>query len=332
MGLSNMDAQVYLRSLRENVKPRVPAPIEQILERRSRQLNIEKEEARAILTKYDGLSFDGLEMFLKDVLIEPFLDILPPQVSQELRSVPMGVLPTFNPNALAIQVPGNGPLIVLHSELLAAVSFYNELQLLAGRLLSKQKIGEAVQLLHSGHGFVVGCFGMERSLNYPILPDLPSSTDYDRVQMKTLANELFIIAHEFAHVHLGHLRGLATMPLVTRDNSVVVNVYNRNQQMELDADVQAVEWLARLRGRGTQKGALALPSVSVAMAVEVLMLVHVVEVNIPRNTRQSSHPPAIQRLQHILNDCPDILETDDKEFIADMMNDALDTESFRTDC
>ena len=138
-----MDAKAYLKSLRKNMKPRVPAPIEQILERRSRQLHMKEQEIQLMLNKYDSSSLDGTEMMMKDILIEPFLGLLPLQVSQELRDVPVGVLPTFDPNARAIQVPGNGPLILLHSELLEAVSFYSELQFLAATLLKKQKVDEA---------------------------------------------------------------------------------------------------------------------------------------------------------------------------------------------
>jgi len=39
----------------------------------------------------------------------------------------------------------------------------------------------------------------------------------------------------------------------------------------------------------------------------------------------------MQRLQHILDTCSGILETDDKGFIAEMIANASDIESFRTD-
>lgn len=324
-----MDSIAYLRLLQNNVKPRVAPPIEEILKLRSQQFNINIEDMRRILDNYDIFSLEGQEKFYRDFLIDPFLHMLPAEVNIGLNNIYIGILPTFNPNAFAVQVPDDGPLIILHTELLAAVSYYNELQILAGKHFLKNEIEAGLSLLKSGHQFVVDCFREDRPINYPILPPVLTEKELLTVQLKTLVNESFIIAHEFAHIYLGHLGKSGTGLMGIKDKKVAVNIYNVDQQMELDADVQSVKWLAYLGNKDVKHGALFLPF-SVGIAVEVLMLIHIVEVNLPRDINTSSHPSAITRLQHISDVCSSILNKHDEEFINDMILNASDIDSFKT--
>jgi hypothetical protein len=321
-----LDSLAYLRLLQKNVPPRAPAPFDEIIKLRSGEFNKTIAEMRRISNKYSILSLEGQEKFLKDFLIDPFLRNIPPNISAELKDIRVGMLPTFNPNASAIQVPGNGPLIILHTELLAAISFYNELQILAGKHYLKSEFDEGSNLQNFGHKFLVDCFRKDRTVNFPILPLTLSEKEMIIVQRKTLSNELFIIAHEFAHIYLKHFHKNKISALNIAGKGISIRRYDMAQQSELDADIQAVKWLAYINDN-KDKNDLTLPSVG--MAVEVLMLVHIFEINQPRNMKTSSHPLAITRLQNISDKCESILNKLDREFIAGMVDNAADTNSFK---
>lgn len=319
----------YLRLLQNNAEIKIGPPEREILEHRSRQYGISVEEYLRITGKNNLYSVEGQGKYFDENVIAPFLAVLPGEVSKVLKDIHVGILPTYNPNASTIRVPGDGPLIVLHTELLSAISFYNELQAIVGKQLESGPIEIGKNLLYSGHRVIVEYFKQIRKANYPTLPDTLSPGELDRVQYKTLANELFIIAHEFAHAYLGHLGTMGTRALSFTGETQKVDVYNTNQQMELDADVQAVRWLIQIGSSGVKQGALLFPSCSIGMTIEVLMLIHTVEVNTPKkDIRISSHPTAITRLQNILNNCSLTLNKLDKEFIEDLVSDASDTQSF----
>lgn len=60
------------------------------------------------------------------------------------------------------------------------------------------------------------------------------------------------------------------------------------------------------------------------------MLFHIVEVNLRDGAATSSHPPSRIRLNHILEKCGSLLKSEDKQFVAGMIKNASDTESFKT--
>ena len=212
---------------------------------------------------------------------------------------------------------------------MAAISFYNEIQLIAGRMADGGRIEEALGLLHSGHRFIVECFTPGRTANYPLLNVELSESDFGQIQMKTMANELFVIAHEFAHVFLGHLARTEERPLVAGDGTLEVTAYALSRDMEYEADEQAVRWIAALPGTASGEPGLALATASTSMAVEVLMMVHTLDVNSRVGSREYFHPLAIERMKHIQAVCSPIMRQMDKELLEDMIKNASDVDSFK---
>ncbi|MBA7703245.1 hypothetical protein ES703_112027 [subsurface metagenome] len=320
-----MTAIEYLRSLQNRVRTKA-GPIDRIVKPRSQQMGGYQAIYRA-LAKFPVFTLEQREKFLKQTLITPFLVTLPDEIKKSLEGVYVGLLPTYDPNACAIHVPNNGPLVVLHTELLAALSFYNELQLLAGKLLMDNDLKSAKKLLNQGHRFIVDCFREDRLKNYPLLPPTLTEEELYFVQLKTAANELFVVAHEFAHIYLGHLSTYMSVPI--QKNQVTLHKFTRNQQMELDADVQAVRWLVNLYKKDMKETTIQLLSRSVSLAIEVFMLFHIVEVNLSTPTEKTSHPSSVTRLAHILNKCGTLLSLEDRRFLAEMIVNASDLESFK---
>ncbi len=324
-----MNTIEYLRWLQGQTQRR-RFSIDELIRYRSRQTDA--EIIREFVSQRRLDTYEGAEAFLSEFLTVPFLNSLPDEVSSSLTHVVVGLLDTYEPNACAIRAPDGGLLVILHSDLMTAISHYNELQWAAARHLMTEEIEQAKELISRGHRFLVDFFRNERRTNRPSLPSILAEDDFSRaeIQAKTMANELFVVAHEFAHIYLGHLGTVRSQYIGPKGNEVVVQRYIRRQQMELDADVQAVKWLANLYEHNTNSFFLKLPSRSVSLCIEIMMLLHIVEVNSMSGVRPSSHPPALVRLNHILENCGSRLKPDDRHFMTEMIRNASYTEDFKT--
>lgn len=315
----------YLRHLQRETGIASSAIMKSI-EQRSQQFDV--KYLQRIINKFSLHTLEGQENFYRDNLIDPFLELLPDDAVKLLKDIYVGFLPTFDPNAWAIRIPDNGPLVVLHDELLAILSYYNELSFLAGRLLNNNReLG--LNLLNEGNRFIVDCFREGRSRIFPALPPTLTKNEITMVAIKTMAQELFIILHEFAHIYLGHLDSNLNSFVGRGNNKLNINKFNRNQQQELDADVQAVIWLTNFKDKKTNSPFLRFASSSIGLTIEVFMLFHLVEVNLRFPMETLSHPSSIARLEYISKTCEHILSYEDNEFLKEMIVNAADTESFQ---
>jgi len=324
-----MTAVEYLRRLQTKTRSK-PATVENItkdtVKRRRQQFGA--NDLERALSRFPVCTLEEQEKLYRDTLITPFLHTLPDSAMKSLRDIYVGLLPTYDPNAWAIRVPNNGLLVVLHNELIAAISYYNELQFLAAKLLDKNiKLG--VEFLNQGNRFILDCFREKRHKKYPILPPKLTTEQLFIVILKTMAQELFVIAHEISHIYLGHLGTCVNKSLGVGNRKVSVQKFSTDQQEELDADVQAVKWLTNLKDVHLDETFLQFSALSVGIAVEIFMLFHLIEVNLGIPTKTSSHPSSITRLKYILEKCDPFLRNEDNAFISEMISNASDIKSFK---
>ena len=319
-----MTAIEYLRRLQNKMEIR-PPPIGDIIRNRSQQISAEDME-RA-LSRFSVYTLEEQEKFYRDTLITPFIQTLPDDAIKSLKDVYVGLLETYDPNAWTILIHNNGPLVVLHGELLAAISYYSELQFLAAKLLDENtRLG--VGVLNQGNRFILDCFREKRSRKYPRLPPKLTKEELCAVTLNTMAQELFVVAHEFSHIYLGHLGICVNKSVGVGNKKVSVHKFSREQQEEFDADVQAVKWLINLKDKDTNEPFVQWASLSIGIAIEVFMLFHLVEVNLGIPAETSSHPYSITRLKYILEKCGPLLSNEDNTYISEMISDASDIKSF----
>jgi hypothetical protein len=277
-------------------------------------------------------SFHEHQRWLRKELADPFVATLPAADREVLSHVIIGLFPTHDPNAWALRTPEGADLVVLHYELLAVLGFYSELKQVVLRmdqganpegtenleLLVKaaskglrtdaadlgiatryETSPEAQRIAEEGIGLIVDSFAGRELRTTPELPLDISERDLDVVFLKACSGELFVLAHEFAHVALGHTAALQESTIELNTKRMMVKRFNWQQRQELEADAKAFAWIAGLRGRETSNPVLAFAGLAPSLCAEFLMLVHFVELGIGRPGPDSSHPPAAERLRYL---------------------------------
>ena len=275
--------------------------------------------------KYNYKTIEGYEKYFKDAIVDPFLKTLPVNDRQLLKKVYVGFLPTYEPNALARRFQDNSSLIILHSELIAALSYYSELQIIFGQFLANDLKNEK-EFLYNGQKHIINCFKDNNSPSIPLLPQKINKKEFYQIYIKTNAQELFTIAHEFAHIYLNHFDSCETNHLAL--NGVNIEFFNPNQIMEFEADIQAIRWLLNIK-KGKWKGFYPFDKSMISLAIEIFMLFHLVEVNLGFNDKNSSHPPSIARLANIGLEFEPDFDKETKEFLIRMIVNASNIDSFK---
>lgn len=336
-----------------------------ILKYRKKELNITDKEIKKFLKKISKGSFiKSLEKIYNKHIAEHFLSTLPNEVKEKLKDVYIGILPTYKINACTFKGPNNKPIIILHSQLQAAISQYNEVQFIFGK---KFKINEeeACEFLYKSYSEISTCFlYSDFAPKMSLLPAILNTAEYNLMIQKTFLQELFIIAHEYAHIYLGHLDKIETKNLL--EDGTMINEYVKSQKMELEADLQAMKWILNCTKSNKLDNTLLYGiSTTPQLAIEVFMLFHMLEVNTNRysniisNSNKKSelgylamrladlgkqaddllsndiihdnyeHPTALVRMFSIIAKTFDSFDETQKKFLMSMLKNALFYESFK---
>ncbi len=236
-----------------------------------------------------GVSRQLVEAYLRDVVEAPILRGMDDREQAIARGVLVAAVPMDTINARAMRTDAGEFLVVLNERLMALIHTWNELQ-----ILSAVKGGEDGSLAQFARTFapIMDCY--LTPLSGKTLPVF----DFDELEppyqmlaaVKTTLAEQFILAHELAHICLGHIGPAPEKSFARAAYWETYDAQNDMQQMEFDADAQAVQWL--LAGGEAAGGRLLL-------AVEVLALLHFIECNTGFPPKQASHPSAIARLRNL---------------------------------
>ncbi|SDH03583.1 hypothetical protein [Desulfosporosinus hippei] len=345
------DSIKYFRELQRNCSSQLYGNLEEVLMYRKKQLNLNDKKLKKIVKKFKNRSFLKYEEKLYNQKIaKPFLDVLPLEVSEKLRDVYIGILPTYKINASATKAPHGKPIIKLHCQLMTAIAHYNETQMLYGEISKNSEAND--DFLCKSYLEICNCFIYQPYLpKMSLLPPLLNQEKLQLVYRKTFLHELFIIAHEYAHIYLGHLE------IKTEDKTLM-------QKCELDADLQAVKWIFEAINNKKMKGFQSLPYY---FAIEIFVLFHILEVNsstynddkiitdlhkklTPEEycmrkmnlineyinlinkdliTNDHDHPKAVVRLVNILVNTKDLIDEEGQRFLLGMLHNVVYYETFK---
>lgn len=301
-----MSALDYLRSLQGDIDKTMEPP-EWIKIHREEQLKNDPLLREAYQST--RMSIADFEVHIKNHLVNPILQVMDVSESSKLMSVPVGLLPTFDPNAWALRTPSGEHVVVLHWALLTLVSLYKETQFACFRAPEQAAIIES-----QCHDYIACAFNATSVSTVP--PPIPfqlSPEDFISAQIMACAGEIFIIAHELAHIVLGHTGQYITIPLKLKGKQEQVEKLNPRQQQELDADCQAIKWICQF-DRKSSNPIVHFAAHAPSLAAEVLMMIHFVEKSLgTAPSPSSSHPSAIQRLQNIHQKCAHLMDKEDVE-------------------
>jgi hypothetical protein len=173
-----------------------------------------------------------------DLLTANLIGALPPEHRRMIEQIPVGVLPTKNPNAVVIAVPSGGQVIAIDYGLMSLLTTLNKILLCRltsfGFEPSLETQGAARIASDAVNSFFAGQTKLPR---WPIAPKrmLVAST-LSNVQTS------FVIGHELSHVLLGHL-GPSMRANIVPDNNLNIDTFSfvHLQQQELAADERGAE-------------------------------------------------------------------------------------------
>jgi Zn-dependent protease with chaperone function len=288
-------------------------------------LSYENNSFNNNLTDVEKIEYylDYIEYYLNHYLKEPLISFMNSDFQNYANEIYVGILQTYDPNACAIKSPDNIPVIAFHYSLMKSLKYYNEHRLFSNRMLQiKNDFIAYISYCDNYWNKFVNFFkyGMtEMNFEKPKL----TANDMILANHQTAAHELFIIAHEFAHIYLNHLNTFSKR-FLHKKSDIYVIAYNHSQKQEFDADVQAVKWLVEMKNSLNESIKENFPLIinNVCNAIEVLMLFQLIEVKLDIQTKESSHPSIILRLQNIKNECYSLFEKEEKEYIDEMIKNA----------
>jgi hypothetical protein len=299
-----MSALSYLRGLQSRMT-RSPRMSGLLKEQRASQLGVSGDEL--------DLTFEEVETGFRDIIYTPFLSTLPSADRELLNEVTFGFLPITDPNAWALCTPSGSHLIAFHTELPSVLSFYNE----SGRVMSHyaERDPDKSHKIHiAAMNFIVEVFRNPNHGPYPVFPFVLDKHEMWIVWLQSFAHELFVLAHELAHVSLGHTAEFIAAPLALTEGKTVVQKADWKQQQELDADAKAVEWLYGL-DKNSDDEFLSFAAQCPVLCVEVLVLFHFIECALGFPSNNSSHPPSLYRLESILSRAPEQMNPFEKDVL-----------------
>ena len=153
-----------------------------------------------------------------------------------------------------------------------------------------------------------------------------SQFDIMFITERTIMCEQFIIAHELAHIYLSHHSSLnEDLNFVKSEFWDTYYAQNNYQEMEFDADIQAVKWLLNF----SKSPYIHSPvQEKLLLFTEIFCILNLIECNTMFPNKNAKHPSAIARLNNI----KDYFGTDvfslGNYSIDNMLQNLKDTNSF----
>ena len=249
-----------------------------------------------------------------DFLAAPVIQAMTDCERDRLGNTVVATVPLSSINARTYKADNNEYLIAVNERLLALIYSWGELQIMP--FVAPDNCSDNFAQIFAP---VIDCYLTPNSgCALPILSfeEIPAEITPFLV-LKAQCAERFIVAHELAHIVLGHLDNADDLTFHEDSYSFGAESYSIEQQKEYDADVQAVQWMKK------SFEAQGMPNKFMFACVEVFVLFHYIECNLGFPRKTESHPAALSRLINIRNHFPDI------EGISEMIENCMDVNSFR---
>lgn len=205
-----MDLPTYVRYLQTlNRTPVNVAGLVERMECRAKQLGDPSfvEE----IAKYSVSDLEQLQSrYLNEWVVAPLTGTLPSDAATALKKIPVIVLPLRAVNAHTFRAPTGEPIIVVDQGFINMADYYLDMMCGASNLLADGQTTESRDYFNRSIKFIVRYFVEGGARDYPL--ELQEMTMSQRAAVMGLTWGIlaFCVAHEFAHVYLGHLK--RTMP------------------------------------------------------------------------------------------------------------------------
>lgn len=240
-------------------------------------------------------------------LIQPIFDVMTPEEKQHLGNIEVAAIPMMEMNAKTIKASFGEHVVVINKRLMGLIYSWGEL----GVMPILQNNYDKDSYARNFAPIIDSYLTPNSSLALPIIPlDAIPFSVAEMLALKAKLAEQFILAHEFAHIVLGHLVDCTDYAI---HQEFIAQI--DNQQKELDADVKAMKWMEAICGKDSEE--------LLFFCAEIFVLFHYIECNTSFPKQGASHPPALLRLVNIQTHFPQI------NGISQMIKNCMNIDSFR---
>lgn len=270
-----MTGQEYLKELRGTKCNKMQmGTANTIPDFRKEQYNIEQSLMKKYLNLLENDEF--LDMYFQQET-ERFISCLPTEVQNKLKNVVVGVIPSFIVNASAIMnIDCEDYVIVLHTQLMSIISQFCEVQMLMGKSIHNEDLK---RFCYEELKKIVDCYKYQQdAIRLHIIDSQLNKEEMTLMGLQTTIIETFVIAHELAHIYLGHCGKAENKEVCLKDDRKI-SVFEHRKLMELEADKQAFLWLIEVIRCKDYSEMISVYRNEEALATEIFQLFHLIEVS-----------------------------------------------------
>jgi hypothetical protein len=271
---------------------------------RVRQMGLTGSKAREYLNAWaNPPGMPQLSAYFERHVYAPFVAALPPEVQRSLADVVVGLVPVRTVNASTLIGPSGDLVVTMNTGLLGIVSFLHELN---AEVINQSDPLTHPDLLVRRYRFIVDYYNAGGALEYPRDLSPLSPLWIHRVYQWSLATELFVVAHELAHVHLGHVNANSTQNVnLARGTNVAALVVSKpDAQQEFDADALAWRWVVE-HYQAVELIDDLPPEVFGRAALEHFLLLVLIDRNGRSPEIPDTHPKPMKRLRRLIDQAPE---------------------------
>ena len=188
------------------------------------------------LRKVHGMGDSDVAAEVLDILAVNILGSLPPNHRSVLDRFPVIVLPTRQPNAMCIAVPGGGAVIAVDYGLMSFLNVLNKAVLCRLNRFGMEPTMSQPEAINAVQKAMDHFFGAKEELpRWPVSPKrMLVASALSNVQVS------FVVGHEIGHVLLGHLDDRTRAPVMeSKDIGAEVHSFSDLHSMEFAADLDS---------------------------------------------------------------------------------------------
>jgi len=250
------------------------------------------------------------------------LESLDNQKRNNLKDYAVGLLPTSDPNACSIAVPDGGYIIALD---LGLTPFLFQMNTLLASTFGIIGFGGKLQNpVQDTKQISYDLYKIAQYYTNTLSRPIPSERKKYSFQTTMIASILsqiqliFVLAHEFAHIIMGHLKEQDLKNLEYNEKKIAVNLFKDMPIQELEADLNAMDITQSVIHKfgnsilGIENAYKWIPA-SISILFIYFDLLEQLGF-VPRNT--NSHPSARERLNQVIN----VTNSQDKDELINLFD------------
>jgi hypothetical protein len=241
---------------------------------------------------------------MNNLVFKPFRKALSRIAPSSIRNIPIGLLPIRIVNAHTLKAPNGEPFIIMDGGLPTMIHFYIETLLSNALVAERHGTQAAVDHLFQAYRFIVQYFSQSGKMSFPEdVLSVPQEL-LTLITAMSVAVETFVVAHEMAHVHAGHLANATTKSFnAISEKGLSMEFYQLSWKQEFEADDLGWRWYqATWKSISLLNILRSIDDIEPRTAPLMLFpIIALIEKNLSVADQFSTHPPAHERVKTLID-------------------------------